>query len=237
MAKSEVLEIVTSAAKKGSKILLEHDAKRLLHLMGVAVNRTEFAPDVETAVELAKEIKYPVVLKIVSPDIPSKKDVGGVKTGIGSEIELRHAFESIIRSARSASPHAKILGVSVQEHVFYDHEATVRSWRHEKYGPVVMFGLRGIWTDFLGDTSFRLAPLDENDAMGMISETRAYAVLRGLGERHPCDVRALAGAIVKVGELVHEVDEIQEILIDPMLLVREGRGAVAADAKIWLRGS
>lgn len=235
MARGEIFEIIENARKRGARFLLETEAKKVLELSGIPTNRTEFAPDVETAVKCAKEIKYPVVLKIVSPDILSKKDVGGVRLGVGSEIELRHVFDSMRKSVRSAAPDARILGVSVQEHVFYDHEAVVRAWRHEKYGPVVMFGIKGVWMDLLRDASFRLAPLDEREALDMISETKAYMVLRGLGERHPCSPRGAAEAIKKAGDLLQDMESIREILIDPLLLVKEDR-AIAADARIVLEG-
>lgn len=233
MAKGEVFEIIENAKKRGSRFLLETEAKRVLQLWGVPTNRTEFAPNVETAVKCAKEIRYPVVLKIVSPDISSKGDVGGVRVGVGSEIELRQAFDSIYRSVRSAAPGARILGVSVQEHVFYEHEAVVRAWRHEKYGPVLMFGIKGIWMDLLHDVSFRLAPLDENEALEMISETRAYTILRGLGERHPCEPRTAAEVVKRAGDLLHGVGGIKEILIDPLFLSGGGK-AVVADARVIL---
>jgi len=233
MVKNEIHDIISNARKMGFEFLLETDAKQVLKIWDIPINRTEFALDVDAAVRSAKNIKYPVVLKVVSPDVLSKKDVEGVRLGVGSEIELRHAFESIYSSVHSALPNARILGISVEEHVFCEHEAVVRAWKHEKYGPVIMFGVKGFWTEFLQDFSYRLAPLDENEAQEMIAETKAYTVLKGLGEKQPCDTQPVGSIVKRIGDLVHEIDGIREVLVDPLFLLRGGK-AVAVDAKIFL---
>ncbi|MEM2878307.1 MAG: acetate--CoA ligase family protein [Candidatus Hadarchaeales archaeon] len=231
----KAIEIISSARRSGYNALLYHDAKQVLFLIGIPVNRTEFVKNIDEAIIAAKNMKYPVVLKVVSRDLSSKAEVGGVKTGVGSEIELRHVFESITRSVRSAVPGIQILGIAVEEHLFPKHEAIIRAWNHERYGAVVMFGLKGVWTESLDDFAFRLAPLSEGEALDMVKETKAYRLAKGLGDKHFCELRSVANAIVKIGDLVSETDHIKEAVIDPLFIIGETGQSIAVDARITLR--
>ncbi|MEM2192606.1 MAG: acetate--CoA ligase family protein [Candidatus Hadarchaeales archaeon] len=234
MEKSKIAEILNGAKKSGRKELGEIDAKKVLSLAGIPVNRTELATTPDEAVRIAREIHYPVVMKIASPDIIHKSDAGGVRVGIGGEMEVRKAFEDIVNSAKSYSPNARILGVTVQEHVPPGREVIVGGLQDRSFGPTVMFGLGGIWVEVLKDTSFRLAPLTKDEAVEMIKEIKGYSVLAGIRGEPPADILAVAEVIEKVGLLVAEFPQIQELDINPLFVFAAGKGAVAVDARIFV---
>jgi acetyl-CoA synthetase (ADP-forming) len=232
--KDDVVQILDSVKREGRRDLLELEAKRVLQLWGIPTNRTELVKNVDEAIRTAREIHYPVVLKIVSPDILHKSDAEGVKVGIGSELELRHAFKKIMENATAYNPKARILGVTVQEHLPSAREAIVGGLQDESFGPTVMFGLGGIWTEILEDTSFRLAPLTRDEARKMIQEIKGYPILTGGRGEPPADIGALAEVIEKVGGLMVEFPQISELDINPIFVFNAGDGAVAVDARIVL---
>jgi acetyl-CoA synthetase (ADP-forming) len=232
--KDQIMEILNSAKNRGQRELLELDAKRVLQLWGIPVNRTELVKNVDDAIRVAREIHYPVVLKIASPDISHKSDAKGVKVGIGSELELRQAFKDLINDVNTYNPKAKILGVAVQEHMPLAREAIVGGLQDKSFGPTVMFGLGGVWVEILKDVSFRLAPLTVDDAKEMMQEIKGYPVLAGTRGETPADIEALAVIIEKVGKLVAEFPQISELDINPVFVFNAGKGAIAVDARISL---
>ncbi|MFN4133444.1 MAG: acetate--CoA ligase family protein [Candidatus Hadarchaeales archaeon] len=234
MEKSKIAEILNAAKKAGGKELGEIEAKKVLALAGIPVNRTELATTPDEAVRIAREIHYPVVMKIASPDIIHKSDAGGVRVGIGGEMEVRKAFEDIVNNAKAYNANAQILGVTVQEHVPPGKETIVGGLQDKSFGPTVMFGLGGIWVEVLKDTSFRLAPLTRDEAAEMIKEIKGYSVLAGRRGEPPADIAAIADVIEKVGALVAEFPQILELDINPLFVFAAGKGAVAADARIFV---
>ncbi|RLG58073.1 MAG: acetyl-CoA synthetase [Hadesarchaea archaeon] len=229
-----VAEIIRSAKADGKLELLEIESKRLLEAWGVPVNRTELAREKSEAIRIAREVHYPLVMKIASPDIPQKSSVGGVRVGIGSEIELRQAFDEIIENTRSNRPSAKLLGVTVQEYLPPAREVIVRAERNPSFGAVVCLSMEKFWGGRLDDSSFRLAPLTLDDAHEMISEVRGYPILVGGRDTPSSDMDALADVICKIGQLVHEFLEISKVELDPVFVFDAGRGAVVADARVTL---
>jgi len=232
--KKKVLEIISSAKSENRRELSEIESKHLLEAWGIPVNRTVLAKDPEEAVRMGREIHYPLVIKIASPDIIHKSDAKGVMVGIGSELELRQAFNDIIKNARAYKPNARILGVSIQEYLPPAREVIVGALQDPSFGATVMFGLGGIWVEVLKDISFRLAPLSAEDALEMIKEIKGYPVLAGLRGTPPADIGAIASLIQKVGQLAYEVPEISEMDINPVFVFNEGKGAIAVDARIVL---
>lgn len=216
---------------------MEIEAKRLLAEWGVPVARTELARNLSEAIGIAREIGYPIVLKIASPDIIHKSEAKGVKVGVGSEPELRQFFTELIDNARAYKPDARILGVAIQEYLPPAREVIVGTLQDPSFGAVVMFGLGGVWVEVLRDVSFRLAPLDQRDAEEMIKEIKGYPILAGMRGMPPVDMGALVDIIIKVGQLAHEFPEIAEMDINPVFAFEDGKGAVAADARIILRKS
>jgi acyl-CoA synthetase (NDP forming) len=232
--KSAIVEVIETARKEGRKILTEPEAKRILQAGGVPVNKTELATTLEETVRLARDINYPVTIKVVSPDITHKSDCGGVRTGIGSETELRRAYQEVLDNARAFNPRARIFGVSVQEHLPSGTEVIVGGLQDKSFGPTVMFGLGGIWVELLKDVSFRLAPLEHEQALEMLKEIKGYPLLCGYRGRPEADRDALAEAIVKTGAIISEFREIQELDINPLFVFEKGKGVKAVDARIVL---
>ncbi|MEM4188573.1 MAG: acetate--CoA ligase family protein, partial [Candidatus Hadarchaeum sp.] len=210
------------------------ESKSLLEAWGIPVNRTALARDVDEAVRIGREIRYPLVLKIASPDIIHKSDAKGVMVGISSELELRQAFNEIIKNAREYKPGARILGVTIQEYLPPAREVIVGAIQDPSFGATVMFGLGGIWVEVLKDISFRLAPLTIEEAKEMIKEIKGYPVLAGIRGTPPADIVAVASLIQKVGQLAYEFPEIAEMDLNPVFVFNEGKGAVAVDARIVL---
>ncbi len=233
-AKKKVVEIIHLAGKNDKYELLELESKQVLAAWGVPVNRTELARDLGEAIRIAREIHYPLAIKVASPDIPSKSEAKGVRVGISSELELRQAFGEIVNNVREYKPDADIIGVTVQEYLPPAREVIVGALQDPSFGATVRFSLAGFWADVFNDFSFRLAPLSVEDAREMIQEIKGYPVLEGIRGESPADVNALAGIIQKVGQLAHEFPEINKLDIDPIFTFEAGKGAIAADARIVL---
>lgn len=237
MPADKVVELLQAVKKENRKELMEVEAKQVLQARGIPVNRTELATDVGEAVRIAREIHYPVAVKVASPDILHKSDVKGVKLGVGSEFELRRAFEEVINNSKTHNPGARILGATVQEYVTPGCEVIIGGLQDKTFGPTVMFGLGGVWVEVLKDVSFRLAPLSIEDAKDMVREVKGYPVLAGARGSPPADVDAIAGIIQKAGQLIVDFPEISELDINPTFVFDAGKGAVAVDARIVLRES
>lgn len=232
--KKKVAEILNSTRKEGRRELIELESKRVLAAWGVPVNRTELARDISEAVKFAREVHYPIVLKIASPDIIHKSEAKGVRVGLSSELEIRQSFGDLIDNARAYKPDAKILGVTIQEYLPPAREVIVGALQDPSFGATVMFGLGGVWVEVLDDISFRLAPLSAEDAREMIQEIKGYPVLAGIRGTPPADVGALVDIIQKVGQLAHEFSEIAEMDLNPIFTFDDGKGAMVADARIIL---
>ncbi|MGQ9788664.1 MAG: acetate--CoA ligase family protein [Candidatus Hadarchaeaceae archaeon] len=232
--KQKISEILNSAKSENRRQLTEIESKLVLEVWGIPVSRTSLAKDVEEAVRIGREIHYPLVLKIASPDIIHKSDANGVMVGINSELELRQAFNEIIKNAREYKPDARILGVSIQEYLPPAREVIVGAIHDHTFGATVMFGLGGIWVEVLKDISFRLAPLSIEEATEMIKEIKGYPILAGLRGTPPADIGAIASIIQMVGQLAYEFPEIAEMDLNPVFVFNEGKGAVAVDARIVL---
>lgn len=230
----KVAELLQAVKKENRKELMELEAKQILQARGIPVNRTELATDVGEAVRIAREIHYPVAVKVASPDILHKSDAKGVKLGVGSEFELRRAFEEIINNSKTYNPDARILGATIQEYTTPGHEVIIGGLQDRTFGPTVMFGLGGVWVEVLKDVSFRLAPLSIDDAREMIREVKGYPVLAGMRGNPPADIDAIAGIIQKAGQLIADFPEISELDINPTFVFDAGKGAIAVDARIVL---
>jgi acetyltransferase len=219
---------------RGADRLSEFECKRILERCGIPVTREELAASADEAVRLARELGYPVALKVQSGQILHKSDAGGVALDLGSEAELRRAYDEILGNARSVAPQAEIQGVLVQEMVTGGVEVILGSTQDPVFGPVVMFGLGGIFVEALEDVSFRIAPLSRSDAEDMIEEIKGHRVLQGLRGREPADLDALADALLSVSRLVTDHrDAIEELDINPLVVFP--RGAKAVDALITTR--
>ena len=227
--------IVMQALDEGRNKLLEHEAYEFLRYFDLPVPRFGLARSPEEAVELAERIGYPIVLKIVSPDIVHKSDVGGVVVGVATGSDVRRAFERIEANVKLRAPGARVAGILIQEMVPQDLEVIVGATRDPVFGPVVMFGLGGIFVEVLKDISLRIAPVTRYDAEEMLNEIKASNILRGYRGMPPRDRGALVDIIVKIGRVMLEVSEVTDIDLNPIMAFPEGRGAKIADARVLVR--
>ena len=203
---------------------------------GFRIPASQVAETPEQAVEFAAQIGYPVVLKIASPDILHKTDVGGVKVGLADAEEVRDAFELMVYRAQRYLPEARIWGCLVQQMVPAGGvEVLVGMNRDPQFGPLVTFGLGGIYVETLKDVTFRIAPFSIQEAEGMLSEIRAHALLDGVRGKPPVDKEAIVEALLRVGQLVQDFPEIAEIDINPLTVYPRGQGAVAIDMRLVLQ--
>jgi len=225
-------EIVSAARKEGRIYLTELESKQMLKEAGIATTEIRLAKSKEEAVSLSKEMGFPVVLKIVSPDILHKSDVGGVKLSLGSEQEVGKAFDEIISSIKGHEPGAKIEGVSVQNMAKPGTEVIIGMSKDPQFGPVLMFGLGGILVEILKDVSFRIVPLVRRDASEMITELKGYKILEGYRGMEPANIEVLEDLLLKVSDFVEGKPEIKEMDINPIFAYSDG--ALAVDARVIL---
>jgi acetyl coenzyme A synthetase (ADP forming)-like protein len=230
--RERALEIIEEAKKQNRRVLLEHEAKDVVKSYGVPVAPTKLATSENHAIEIARRLGYPVVLKIASPDITHKSDVGGVIMNLKSDEEVAEAFRTIISNAKRCAPTASIHGVVVQRMVPKGREVIVGATKDPTFGHIIMFGLGGIYTELFKDVSFRLAPLSLYEAREMIAETKAYTLLRGFRGEPPADINSIMDTLLRVSKLVTDVPEIVEMDINPLFVYEEGAGVAAVDVKI-----
>ncbi|RPI46547.1 MAG: CoA-binding protein [Betaproteobacteria bacterium] len=213
--------------------LSEHRAKKLLARYAIPVTAEELAASAGEAVRIAERLGFPVVMKVQSHDIPHKTEAGGVRVGLRDAAEVEAAFDAIIASARAYQPDAVIDGVLVQEMVVDAVEVIVGVKNDPLFGPALMFGLGGIFTEVMKDVAFRLAPIQASVATEMIREVRGYALLAGARGRPVCDEAALCETLCKVSALAVDLrDHLAELDINPLFVLPAGRGVKAGDALI-----
>jgi acetyltransferase len=227
---------IDHARAAGRTFITEDSARRIADAYGIAVPSGGIVPDLAAAHSLASEIGYPVVMKIASPDILHKSDIGGIALGIETPEMLADAYERIMASVRQRMPDARVWGVTVQEQLAPGREVIVGMNRDPHFGPILMFGLGGIYVEVMKDVSFRLWPVSPDEARDMIAEIRAYGVLRGARGQAPADIDAIADVICRVSALVGDFDEITELDINPLIVRDKGEGAVAPDIRIGIGG-
>lgn len=222
--------VLAQARAEGRTLLTEVEAKAVLQEAGIPVAATTLARTREEAQEQADKVGYPVVLKVVSPDIAHKSDVGGVRLNLRDREAVGQAFDEIVGNAKRAVPQARITGVAVQHMAPQGTEVIVGMTTDPQFGPVMMFGLGGIMVEVLKDVSFRLVPLEEKDAQQMIDEIKGRPVLSGVRGQPPADVEALKRTILKVSEFVQQRPEVRELDLNPVFAYPDG--ALAVDARI-----
>ena len=210
----------------------EMDARGILKAYGIKVPFAKVVKSIEEAKEVIKKTKYPVVLKIDSPDILHKSDVGGIKVGINDDQELEDSFQSILYSVHKWMPDARINGISVQEMVTDKKETIIGINKDSQFGHMIMFGLGGIYVEVLKDISFRIAPLSPADAKEMINEIKTIRLLRGVRGENPSDIDSIIDVILRISQLVTDFPEIIEMDINPLFVKEKGMGSIAGDVRI-----
>ncbi|MEM3627204.1 MAG: acetate--CoA ligase family protein [Candidatus Bathyarchaeia archaeon] len=229
---TETSEILRRARKEGRKHLLEPEAKAICMEYGIPVTDFKVAKTQAEAIKFANQIGYPVVLKIISPDILHKSDVGGVIVNLKSAEEVRGAYKQILRNVKKHKADAKIIGVLVQEMAPPSVEVIVGAIKDPQFGPAIMFGLGGVFVEILRDVSFRVAPLTEAEAREMIGEIKAYPLLRGYRNLPPADIESIIKILLNTSRLVMEHQEIKELDLNPIMVYE--RGAKTVDARILI---
>jgi len=217
------------------KALTEMEAKNLLEKYGINFPKREIAKKRDEVASKAKRVGFPLVMKILSPDIIHKTDVGGVVLDIKREEEALKAWDEIMSNVKKKAPKAKIDGVLLEEMVSGGYEVIIGGLRDPVFGPVVMFGgLGGIYVELFEDVSFRLAPIDEIEAEEMLKETKGYKILTGYRGMPKGDVEGLKKLLVTVSRIMAERDDILELDLNPVRVFPDR--VVVLDAKIITRG-
>jgi acyl-CoA synthetase (NDP forming) len=233
-AKKKALPLLAPAGirRSSGQSLSEQDSKALLEAYGITVPKERIATSPTEAAKAAKKIGYPVVMKIVSADIPHKSDLGLVSVGVRDEDDARRTYKRLMATAKKAAPKAKVDGVLVAQLV-QGVETVVGIARDDLFGPVVMFGLGGVLVEVLHDVTFRVPPFTNRDASAMLDELRGGALLRGVRGQPPADRAALVDVLMKMQRLAVDLsDEVAEVDINPLLAGPDG--AVAGDALVVL---
>jgi len=218
--------------KEGRSILTEFESKRILKQAGVSVVETKLAKTPKEAVSLSQKIGFPVALKIASPDVIHKSDSGGVKLGLNNVAQVKKAYNEILETVNQQYPGAIIEGISVQKMVRPGTEVIVGTSKDPQFGPVIMFGLGGIFVEVLKDVSFRIIPVSQRDAQEMIQEIKGYPLLEGYRGKEPANIPVLVETILKISKFVEENPQIKELELNPIFVYADG--AVAVDARIIL---
>jgi acetyl-CoA synthetase (ADP-forming) len=229
---NQTAKIIHQAKKENRKALLETEAKTICAEYGIPVNKFQLAKTEKEASTYADEIGYPIVLKIVSPDIIHKSDAGGVKVNLKNSQEVAATYRQIIENAKKYKADAKIVGVLVQEMAPQSTEVIVGAIKDPQFGQTIMFGLGGIFVELLKDVNFRVAPIMAEDAKEMITQLKAYPLLNGYRNTPPADIDALVSILCSVSRLVMENPEIKELDLNPVMAYP--KGAKTVDARIIL---
>jgi acetyltransferase len=233
--RAKVQQVLGRVRSEGRVTAGDTEAREILEAYGIPLPRSALARTADEAVAMAEAIGYPVVMKIASPDILHKTDIGGVKLNLTSAGDVRDAFDLIIYRVTRYMPDATIWGCQVQQMVKGGREVIIGMNRDPQFGPLLMFGLGGVYVEALKDVTFRVAPIDRRQAREMLSEIRAYKLLRGVRGEKPADMEAIADILVRIAQLVSHFPEIVELDINPLLVFEAGKGVLGLDMRLALQ--
>lgn len=225
--------IIEGARKGGRTLLTEVEAKQLLADAGVPVSPARLAKTRDEAMQVAAQLGFPAVLKIVSPQITHKSDVGGVALNITSAGEAGEAFDRVVAAAKQHAPDATIEGVAVQRMERQGIEVIIGTTTDPQFGPVLMFGLGGVMVEILKDVAFRVIPINERDARQMIDEIKGKPLLDGYRGSEPADVGKLRELLLAVSSFIEQHPDVAELDLNPVFAYKDG--AIAVDARIVLK--
>ncbi len=233
---SKANEIIARARADGRTALTETEAKQVFSVYGLPITQTRLAKSEDEAVEIAKSIGFPVVMKIISPDIVHKSDAKGVKVNIKDETGVRETYNTILANAKVYKADANIHGIAVQEMAPLGTEVIVGSVNDPSFGPTIMFGLGGIFVEVLKDVTFRVAPVNKSQIEQMLTEIRGAPMLKGVRGELPRDQAALVDVLYQYGIMVSDLSgEVSETDANPILVYEEGKGVKVVDARIILK--
>ena len=223
-------QIFESVRKKKRRNLTELESREILEYYKLPLVKGQLIKSIEESKKFIDEVGYPVVLKVVSPEIIHKTEVGGVIINIQNEKQLYDAYNDILKNVKTKMPKARIDGLFVQEMIPSSFEVMVGGKYDNTFGQTIAFGLGGIYVEVYEDVSFRIVPITEKDALNMIKETKAYKILGGYRGKKPADIRALIDILMKTSKMLDSNPEIKELDMNPIFALSDR--AVAIDARI-----
>lgn len=226
---------IFEAARAKNQHILGLEAFDILKAYGIPLIKTRFAKTAEEAVIAAEEIGYPLVMKVVSPQISHKSDIGGIKLSLQNAAEVKTAYQDMIEGIQKKLPDAYLEGVQLQPMLSGGKEVILGMVHDPTFGPMLMFGLGGIYIEILKDIQFAIVPVDEREAREMITGIKTYPLLAGVRGEKPSDINALVDIILRVSNLVFDFPEIEEFEINPMMVFEKGKGALAVDLRLILK--
>ncbi len=231
--KEKIREIIGKAREEGRNFLLEMEAEEIFKLYQIPVPETVLVEKEENLVSSGEKLGFPLVMKIVSPQVIHKTDVGGVKVGIKSKEDLLSAYKSMIGEVQDKVSGAEIKGVLLQKMApSGGREVVLGGLKDPTFGPVVMFGLGGIWVEVLKDVSFRVAPINETEAREMVDEIKGKKILEGVRGEKPVDFVSLCETIANFSRMVYDFPEFKEVDANPVFLYSDS--LLCVDARIIL---
>jgi acyl-CoA synthetase (NDP forming) len=228
----KVDNIIAKARSENRTYLLEHESKTIMQTYKIPVTDFVVAETEDEAVKAAEKIGYPIVLKILSPDVIHKSDVGGVLININNPDEVRNGYQAILTNVQKHKAKAKIKGIFVEEFAPKGVEVIIGALKDPQFGPALMFGLGGIFVEVLKDVSFRVAPITKFDAKEMIQEIKGYPILTGIRGQEASDISALESILLQVSKLVMDYPAINQLDLNPVFSYP--KGAKCVDARIIL---
>lgn len=231
-----VKKIINEALAENRTALMEHESKKIINAYGIQSSKEFVVNSADEAANAAKKIGYPVVCKIVSPDILHKTDAGGIKLNLQDDATVKQAYEEILKNAKAYKADANIIGINVQEMAKSGiTEVIVGLTTDPQFGPALMFGLGGIFVEIYKDVSFRVCPITDYDAREMIEEIKAFPILDGFRGRPKADVAKLIDILLKSSKLAIDFPEIDQMDLNPIIVYEKGKGCAVVDARIILK--
>ncbi len=227
--------IAAALKDRDEHLMHENEANQVLAAYGFPLLKSQVVTSKAQIKEAADKIGYPLVMKVVSPQIIHKSDAGGVKVGLQNQMEAEAAYDTIMANAKAYDPKAVVEGIYMVQMAGKGVEVILGASRDPKFGPLIMFGLGGIMVEVMKDVTFRLAPMWESSAINMINGIKAHEVLHGVRGAKPSDINKVKECILRLSQMLVENPEIQELDINPMIVLPEGQGAVVADCRIILK--
>ena len=236
MDSHRIEEIIEKVRQDRRYILLSYEAEGVMQSTGIPITKSYLAHNIDESVMYAEKIGYPVVMKVISKDIIHKSDVGGVALNIENRKEVIDTYQAIIFNSKKHKPKAMIEGIEISEMVKSGTEVIIGARRDKLFGPIVMFGLGGVYVEVMKDVSFRAFPLTYKEVMSMIKEIKSYPVLLGVRGEERKDIDAIVDTIIKLGAILQRYDSISDIEVNPLVVYEEGKGVKAVDIRILLSG-
>jgi acyl-CoA synthetase (NDP forming) len=232
MDKELIERLITETTGQGAKTLVEPEVKKILRASSIPVPRYKVVKDMGEAVKEAGSIGYPIVLKVISRDIIHKSEAGGVIINLKGAKDIKSAWSEMLVNVADNAPTARLEGFLIEQMAPPGVEVIVGAIRDEQFGPAVMFGIGGVAVELLRDTSFRLAPVDKDEALEMMTEVKGYRLLKGLRSAGPRDIDAVSDVIVKLSDIIDCAEGIKELEINPLVVFEKGVMAVDARAVV-----